>query len=258
LKKNEDKGMNSKYFALIILILLAFTQTLIGQNIHFYPQTDTVHAVDGCTGAEFTCTLSSFNNTDSIIITPGFNTYFEYLNNLGFWLPIDRVYFLIEDTLNTFQYELLYWPLGPIPYFTQIFFDSAYTAWDRFFKIIVVVSSIGTVVDSASQVFKAQIGLGIEDGNPENIPDQITLYPNYPNPFNNSTTIRYYLPQRSKIKLTVYNALGQSIEVLINEKQPSGHQTINWHTKEVMTSGIYYIKLENGRHRTIRKCILLK
>jgi hypothetical protein len=164
---------------------------------------------------------------------------------------------LIEDTLNTFQYELLYWPLGPFPYFTQIYFDSAYTAWDRYFKIIVVVRSLGTVVDSASQVFKAQIGLNIEDGNINNIPGQITLYPNYPNPFNNSTTVRYYIHQRSKIKLSVYNSLGQLIEVLLNEDQLIGTHTLKWDTEDI-TSGIYYIQIENSRQRTVGRGVLLK
>lgn len=241
---------------MITILLLTFIQQVASQNVQFYPETDTVNAIDGCTGAEFTCTLSSFNTTDSIIITPGFNTYFEYLNNQGIWLPIDKVYFLIEDTSNIYQYEIWYWPLGPLPYFTQIFFDSAFTAWDGYFKIIVMVSSLGTVVDSASQVFKAQIGLGVEEDF-ENLPDQIKLYPNYPNPFNSNTIISYYVPQRSKIKISVYNALGQLINVLLNEEQFSGHHTLNWHAKEI-PSGIYYLQLETDRYKMIKKCILLR
>ena len=249
--------MKSNYFTLISFLLLSFIQAVSGQNIQFYPPTDTVHAVDGCTGAEFICTLSSFNTTDSIIITPGFNTYFEYLDSQGVWLPIDRVYFLIEDTSNTFEYELLYWPLGLNPWFAQIYFDSAYTSWDYHFKVIVIVSSNGTDIDTASQVFKTQIGLGIEAGHVTSVPEKITLYPNYPNPFNNSTAIKYYNSHHSKIKLKVYNALGQLMDILINEEQPSGIYTLTWRTED-LPSGIYYIQIDNGREITTKKCILLK
>jgi len=250
--------MNGKYFTLITILLFFFIQNLSSQIVHFYPETDTVHAVGGCTGTEFTCMLSSLNNTDSIIITPNFNTYFEYLDNEDTWRPIDRLYFLIEDTMNTLQYELLYWPLGLLPYFKQIYFDLVHTAWDRYFKIIVVISSRGTVLDSASQVFKAEIGLGIKDGNNEIIPNELTLYPNFPNPFNSSTVIRYYVPHRSKMRLSIYNSLGQLMDVLVNEEQVGGLQTINWNTSADIASGIYYIQLDNGRKRAIQKCILLK
>lgn len=247
---------NGNYITLITILILTSTQLLVSQNIQFYPQTDTVNAIDGCTGAAFICTLSSFNTTDSIVITPGFNTYFEYLDDQGNWLPIDKVYYLVEDSSSSYQYELWYWPLGPLPYFTQIPFDSAFTAWDGYFKVIVVVSSLGTVVDSVSQVFKAQFGLGIEEDF-ENIPDQITLYQNYPNPFNNSTTIRYYLPGRSKIKLSIYNVLGQLKDVLLNEDQFGGHHSLSWYSKDTPT-GVYYIHLQTEYHIIIKKCILLK
>jgi len=248
--------MNSNYTALITILLFTSIQQVFGQNIEFHPQTDTVNAIDGCTGAQLICSLSSYNTTDSIVIAPGFNTYFEYLNDQGNWLPIDKVYSLIEDSSNNYQYELLYWPLGPLPYFTQIPFDSAFTAWDGYFKIIVVVDSLGTVVDSASQVFKAEFGLGIEEDF-ENIPAQITLYPNYPNPFNNSNTIRYYLPVRSNIKLSIFNSLGQLIEVLLNEEQFVGHHALKWYSKDALT-GVYYIQLQTKHHSIINKCVLLK
>jgi hypothetical protein len=256
--KKEDIKMNGKYFTLIIILLLTFAQFLIGQNIHFYPESDTVAAIDGCTGAEFTCTLASFNDTDSIIITPGFNTYFEYLDNQGYWSAIDKVYFLVEDSLNTYQYELLYWPLGQLPYFTHIYFDSAYTAWDNYFEIRLIVDSLGTPLDTVSQVFKAQIGLGIDDRDPIKIPFQVALYPNYPNPFNNNTTIRYYLPQRSIIKISLFNALGQLIDVLSDEEQESGEHKITWNADAGIPSGIYYIQLDKNGHRIIRRCALLK
>jgi hypothetical protein len=240
------------------MLLLYFAQIVVAQNIHFYPETDTVHAVDGCTGVEFTCTLSSFSIIDSIIITPGFNTFFEYLDTLGNWLPIDKFCFLIDDTVNTFQYKLFYLPLGPLPYFAPLIFDSTYIVWDNYFKIVLVVSSLGTVIDSSSQVFKSQIGIGIEDKDRIIVPEKLLLYPTYPNPFNSQTTINYYLPRSSKIKISLFNSLGQLKGILLNKERVSGRYNLNWKADPELPSGIYYIVLDNGLNRSVRKILVQK
>jgi predicted GH43/DUF377 family glycosyl hydrolase len=56
---------------------------------------------------------------------------------------------------------------------------------------------------------------GIAEGKPE-VPQAFGLAQNYPNPFNPSTTIRYGLPNRSHVTLTVFNTLGQQVTQLVN------------------------------------------
>ncbi|MFO7446619.1 MAG: choice-of-anchor D domain-containing protein, partial [Ignavibacteriaceae bacterium] len=60
------------------------------------------------------------------------------------------------------------------------------------------------------------------------IPQDFTLKQNYPNPFNPSTTIEYGLPVNSRVKLNIYNLLGENVAELINSEQSAGNYTITW------------------------------
>ena len=59
-----------------------------------------------------------------------------------------------------------------------------------------------------------------------NIPEQFILYPNYPNPFNPVTTIRYDLSKESFVELTIYDMLGNVVHNLVNANQSSGYKSI--------------------------------
>jgi predicted outer membrane repeat protein len=83
------------------------------------------------------------------------------------------------------------------------------------------------------------------------------LYQNYPNPFNSRTVISYYLPKISRVKLSIYNILGQKIYSLSKEQQREGNHKIIWNATGV-SSGIYYYKLEAGESILVKKCILVK
>ena len=74
------------------------------------------------------------------------------------------------------------------------------------------------------------------------IPTEFTLSQNYPNPFNPVTIIRYALPQASEVNLTVYNLLGQEIEILVNEHQPIGTYEVSFDAS-ILPSGIYFYRL---------------
>jgi hypothetical protein len=74
-------------------------------------------------------------------------------------------------------------------------------------------------------------------------PNTWALEQNYPNPSNPSTTIRYSLPFECKVKLSVYNILGQVVSELVNEEQSAGWKEVQWNAKDV-SSGIYFYKLQ--------------
>ncbi len=95
------------------------------------------------------------------------------------------------------------------------------------------------------------------------IPEQFELSQNYPNPFNPSTTIRYALPQESKVSLTIYNLLGQRIAELVDGIQNAGyHETVFNASK--LASGVYLYSINavssDGTKNfiTTKKLVLLK
>jgi Secretion system C-terminal sorting domain len=83
------------------------------------------------------------------------------------------------------------------------------------------------------------------------------LYQNYPNPFNPNTVISYSLPSASKIKLIVYNTLGQTVKLLENSYKQPGNYSVTFNAS-TLSSGIYFYKLEAGQFSQIKKMILLK
>ncbi|MDZ7263766.1 MAG: T9SS type A sorting domain-containing protein, partial [candidate division KSB1 bacterium] len=94
------------------------------------------------------------------------------------------------------------------------------------------------------------------------IPHAFHLEPNYPNPFNSATTIRYQLPTPVPVRITIYNAQGQTIAALVDEFQPAGSYAIIWDgsnaDKISVPSGIYLCRLQAGRFHAIQKMILVR
>ncbi len=97
----------------------------------------------------------------------------------------------------------------------------------------------------------------------ELIPDEFVLYQNYPNPFNPTTKIKYALPVESKVKIVLYNSLGEVLIELVNELQSVGYQEVVWNASGV-ASGVYIYTIEAvptnnaGTFTSVEKMILLK
>ncbi len=88
------------------------------------------------------------------------------------------------------------------------------------------------------------------------------LKPNYPNPFNPSTTIGYGLLKPGNVKVTIYDILGVKVKELVNEKQAPGYHQVIWDGKnsnnEMVSTGVYYYRLVAGTFTQQKKMILLK
>ena len=77
-----------------------------------------------------------------------------------------------------------------------------------------------------------------------------------PNPFTTSTTIEYELQHSSTVQITIYNHLGEQIE-LIQQKQSSGKQQIVWNAKG-LPSGVYYFRLQADGKVATGKLVLVR
>jgi len=91
----------------------------------------------------------------------------------------------------------------------------------------------------------------------EILPSGFTLYQNYPNPFNPSTTIKFALPVESKVKVNIYNMLGQLIETLVDKEMDSGNHEVNFDASKY-SSGVYLYQLQAGEYNSVKKMILIK
>ena len=94
-------------------------------------------------------------------------------------------------------------------------------------------------------------------------PASFQLLPNYPNPFNAQTTIKYALPEVSHVRLKVYNILGQEVRVLVDGVREAGIQTVGWDGRDnggrEVSSGVYLYRLEvDGKHTASRQMLLAK
>jgi hypothetical protein len=87
--------------------------------------------------------------------------------------------------------------------------------------------------------------------------DNYSLINNYPNPFNPSTKIGYYLKDRTNVRIVIMNALGEEIAVLANETQGYGFHEVEFNAVD-FSSGIYFYSLQTSQYNETKKMILMK
>lgn len=91
----------------------------------------------------------------------------------------------------------------------------------------------------------------------EVLPSAYSLNQNYPNPFNPSTKISYSLPQSQFATLKIYDAIGNEVVTLVNEKQNSGSYEVEFNANN-LSSGIYFYSLKTDNFFETKKMILIK
>jgi hypothetical protein len=135
-------------------------------------------------------------------------------------------------------------------------------------KSVVGQSFIGTamqgnnIIESgflADTIFR---GVMVAVRDVDGLPTSYELYQNYPNPFNPSTAIRFDIPHRSFVDLTVYNLLGQQVASIIKEEKDPGRYTIVWRGTNddglSVTSGIYFYRLRTDEFTQTKKFMMVK
>lgn len=135
------------------------------------------------------------------------------------------------------------------------------TPYDR---IVIIIDLAGPAGDAGTNFtwylddFDFDSGLPTSiDGFESEIPDNIKLSQNFPNPFNPTTNIQFSLPQTSHATLEVYDMLGQTVAVLVNETLSAGQHTATFNASN-LSSGIYMYRLQVGNEVITRKLSLVK
>ena len=90
----------------------------------------------------------------------------------------------------------------------------------------------------------------------------LLLEQNYPNPFNPATTIGFYVPHEAPVILVIYDTAGRRIRTLLDRVMLPGIHQIIWDgtsdSGQLVSSGIYYCRLEAGKATETRKLVLMK
>jgi len=94
------------------------------------------------------------------------------------------------------------------------------------------------------------------------IPASYSIEQNYPNPFNPNTIIRYSLPEKTHVRLKVFDTLGREVRVLFDGEQLRGEQQTSWNGRDnsgrLVASGVYFYRIETDAFRKTTKMLFIE
>ena len=157
---------------------------------------------------------------------------------------------IVSDTAVHISYENLAMALG---YLGESIVSGDWTVFATDGEDTTMSDEIWTITLDATGVLSV-------DG--ELIPREFALHQNYPNPFNPTTTLRYDLPQDTKVLITIYDIRGRAVRTLVNDYQDAGYRLIHWNATndygQPVSAGMYIYTIQAGDFRQVKKMILLK
>jgi hypothetical protein len=152
-------------------------------------------------------------------------------------------YWLISDTTKNYWGASYQWVV-------DVTADSSHTIKQRLFLADWTTGQILGVT-------------GVSEERTKEVPSQFSLAQNYPNPFNPSTSISFGLPVRSRVRLEIYNLIGQRVASLVNEERNAGSYAVTWMPS--VPSGVYLYRIEavgsdspSQKFLQVRKMVLVK
>ena len=120
------------------------------------------------------------------------------------------------------------------------------------------LNHLGLMVDT---IF-VTVPTDINDELPQELPNSYSISQNYPNPFNLSTAIRYTLPARSQVTISIYNVMGQKVNTIVEVSKSAGSHTAYWDGTDkagkVVSSGVYFYRLQAGYFVESKRMMLIK
>ena len=116
--------------------------------------------------------------------------------------------------------------------------------------------------DHLPRVFDISLAAGLGTKNEPVLPSGFALYPNYPNPFNPITTLRYDLPENAMVTIMIYDIMGRRIKTLVNIDQTAGYRSIQWDATndlgQPVSAGVYLYLIQAEEFRDTKKMVLMK
>jgi hypothetical protein len=149
--------------------------------------------------------------------------------------------------------------------------DMANMAADNYMSDLVegtTLASVTGIFNFSFGTYKIQIRdmadlgqLGIDDDF-AGVAREFALYPNFPNPFNPETRIRFQLAENSNVKLMIYDVLGRKVRTLVSKRMDAGHHVLNWNglndAGADVASGMYIYRIKADDFIDHRKMLLIR
>lgn len=126
-----------------------------------------------------------------------------------------------------------------------------------FMLAFVVGKSLDELRDAVNLAYQRSAAISTDLDEPASLPDEFRLFQSYPNPFNPSTTIKFQLPKPDRVRIEVFNVLGQRVALLLDERLPAGIHRILFNA-ENLSSGLYIFRVNAGEIYATRKMIRMK
>ncbi|MDB9853772.1 T9SS type A sorting domain-containing protein [Candidatus Marinimicrobia bacterium] len=172
------------------------------------------------------------------------------------------------DPIETISYQLVYsedWMDSTAYIFSEMLDDTSVTMilednMEYFWKVL-AKDSDGFIVGSNENTPNILV-IGTLSLDGEMLPTEFTLHQNYPNPFNPTTQIKYALPKRSLVNITIYDVMGRIVKNLVNSSMDAGYHSLTWdatnNSGEGISAGMYIYTIQAGEYRSTKKMVLLK
>ena len=124
-----------------------------------------------------------------------------------------------------------------------------------------IYSTTAISVDQVLEIVEGESLVAVDDG--ESLPASFRLYANIPNPFSETTIIRFALPARVPVSIRMYDVRGRLVRTLIErEDLPPGRHELTWDTRtntgQRSEAGIYFYVMRAGDFRAVRRLVLLR
>jgi hypothetical protein len=144
-------------------------------------------------------------------------------------------------------------------------FGFSFTSQVRF-RVLAEDTGGDNIVDCAMDDFFLEVltpgSADVASGAPAGRPASYQLEESRPNPFNPRTEIRYQLPERTAVRLAVFDVAGREVRVLVDAVEGAGEHGAVWDGKDargkVMSSGVYFYRLKAGEFEETRRVTLVK
>ena len=102
----------------------------------------------------------------------------------------------------------------------------------------------------------------VNEGPPQVLPNRYSISQNFPNPFNLSTAIRYTIPKRSEVTISIYNVMRRKVNTIVDETKGASSHTAYWDGTDkigkVVSSGVYFYRIRADEFVETKRLLLLK